>query len=116
MSEKILQNSILMYLNLSGIFCWQTDSTGLYDPIKKTFRSRGKFKIKGVSDILGILPDGRFLAIEVKYGKNKTTPEQKDFINKIIDRNGIAFVAYSLEDVIGVLRELHLLHESEISH
>lgn len=61
--------------------------------------NRGKATLKGVSDILGILKDGRLLAIEVKVGYNKVTTEQNDFINQINTCGGLAFVARSLDDL-----------------
>jgi len=53
----------------------------------------------GVADILGCLSDGRLLAIEVKTGVGRPTPEQKRFIEAVNNRNGIAFVARDVEIV-----------------
>lgn len=99
LNEQDIQNLILNWLNLKGIFAFRVNTTGVFDPEKKIYRKMGKFSLKGVSDIIGILPDGRFLAIEVKSAKGKPTKEQTAFINKINSKNGLAFVAYSLEDV-----------------
>ena len=55
--------------------------------------------MKGVSDILGILPDGRFLAIECKSPSGKTTTEQDRFLASVNARGGLAFVARGLDDV-----------------
>lgn len=63
--------------------------------------TRGKFSLKGVSDIVGILPGGRFLAIEVKRPGNErgVTLEQRAFIDRINKSGGLAFVATSISDV-----------------
>ena len=53
---------------------------------------------KGTSDILGCYK-GRFFAIETKVGKNQPTPEQKAFMESVRENGGIAFVAWSLDDV-----------------
>jgi hypothetical protein len=58
------------------------------------------FGEKGISDILGCSPDGKFVAIEVKKPGGKPTPEQWDFIDAVKRNQGIAFVAYSLDDVM----------------
>lgn len=42
---------------------------------------------------------GRFIALEVKIGSNKTTPEQAQAIEDIIEDGGIALVVRSLEAV-----------------
>jgi hypothetical protein len=52
-----------------------------------------------VPDILGILPDGRFLGIEVKSAKGVIHKEQLEFIETANFFYGLAFVAKSLDDV-----------------
>ena len=102
MSELEIQNSILEYLNLRGdCFAWRNNSIGVFDPVKKIYRRSGGFAIKGVSDILGVMRDGRFLAIEVKNtGKEKTvSKEQLVFITKMIKMKAIAIVATNIETV-----------------
>lgn len=59
----------------------------------------------GTADIIGIAPDGRFLAIECKAGRGKTTERQEAFLARIRERNGVAFVARSVEDVSKQLLE-----------
>jgi len=98
--EKAIENQILHFLYKKKIFAWKNQSTGVYDPIKKIYRkSNNPFHIKGVSDILGILPDGRFLAIEVKSATGRPSEEQKKFIWQINANGGKAFLARSIEDV-----------------
>ena len=55
---------------------------------------------KGMSDIMGILKDGRTLAIEVKSAKGVVMAHQHEFLNSIAKAGGIAFVARSVDDVI----------------
>lgn len=66
------------------------------------FRAKNKWeKICGDPvDILGILPDGRFLAIEVKKdSKGKPSKGQIEFLSTINQSNGVGFVAFSLKCV-----------------
>lgn len=116
-TEKQIENQILTYLQSKKIFAWKNQSTGTYDPRKGIFRkSNNKHHINGVSDILGVVKDGRILCIEVKkpYISKKTglisykTQEQIEkmasddqvfFINKIKSLGGIAFYADSVEIV-----------------
>lgn len=96
--ESDIQKAILRYLELKKIYAWTNKTTGTWD-VKGNFFRKGS-TLKGVSDILGILKGGKFLAIEIKKKGNYASQEQKLFIKNINDRGGIAFVAYSIDDVI----------------
>lgn len=61
------------------------------------------FGFVGMSDILGQLRDGRFLACEVKARNGKATLEQLGFLSNVRHHGGVAFLAYSIDDV---MREL----------
>ena len=98
-SENAVVNEILEYLQWIGIYAWHNKNISTYDPRTDRFRRFGKYEIRGVADILGILPDGKFLAIECKTGYNKASNVQKEFIKNINDNGGVAFVAYGIEDV-----------------
>lgn len=100
--EARLKRDIIEYLQFLGIFCWNNRNVGVYNS------KYGKYipsTVKGVSDIIGILPDGKFLAIEVKVKPNKLTEYQKWFLEQIEKNNGIAVVAYDLTDVINVIKD-----------
>lgn len=98
--EKIIENHVLQFLFKRGIFAWKNQSVGIFDPIRKIYRkSNNPFHIKGVSDVLGILPGGRLLAIEVKSKVGRPSPEQILFIDKINKSGGLAFIARSVEEV-----------------
>lgn len=104
--EADVQQSILDYLETMHIYAWRNQSQGTYDASIKTYRINKKFK-KGVSDILGILKDGRLLAIEVKRtGIKKGSPEQHKFIDDINERGGLAFIADDLQTVVDKLKDL----------
>lgn len=94
-----LRNAIVQLLSAHGVFCWANETTGIWDAKRKAFRTNRK-RLKGIADILGILRDGRLLAIEVKVGKDTLSEEQQFFLNRIGGNNGVAFVAWSLDDVI----------------
>lgn len=95
--EKDIQSSIIEYLERRRIFCWKEHSGGM--PM-----DGGKFMMpigmKGKCDILGVLPGGRFLGIEVKRPSGKVSPYQEEFIQNVNLAGGLAFVAHSIDDVI----------------
>lgn len=115
-TEKQIENQILTYLKNKRIFAFKVQSVGVFDPSKRVFRKKPTDHINGVSDILGCLPDGRMLSIEVKrpYISKKTmtisyrtqeqleklaSEDQVSFINTIKKQGGVAFYADSVEIV-----------------
>jgi hypothetical protein len=100
-SEKEIENSILQWLSLNGIYAWKVNNVGVFDPIRKVYRkAHSPYIRKGIADILGILPDGRLLAIEVKSASGRLSPEQKDFLMTINQKGGLGIMARSLTHVM----------------
>lgn len=98
--ERIIESEILYFLRKSKIFSWKNVTGGYFDPVRKIFRKQtSPYAINGTSDILGVLPDGKFLAIEVKSKTGRPSPEQVLFIDNVTKNGGIAFIARSVEDV-----------------
>lgn len=62
-----------------------------------------RFGWPGCSDLIGMLRDGRFMAVEVKAPKGGLRPEQAVFLDRVRAGGGVAFVARDLRDV---MREL----------
>ena len=77
----------------------QNSGTATYESNGKTRYVRSN-TAKGMSDIMGILKDGRTLAIEVKSAKGVVMAHQHEFLNSIAIAGGIAFVARSVDDVV----------------
>ena len=59
---------------------------------------------RGYADIHGMLPGGRYFALEVKQPGEKATVEQRAFLDAVAMGGGIAAVVYGFEDVEKVLR------------
>ena len=53
---------------------------------------------RGMSDIMGVLRDGRTLAIEVKSRTGRMRPGQEEFLQTIRSAGGVAGVCRSVED------------------
>lgn len=125
--EGQIQSEILYYLsvNSSVKFYWRNNTGGtttIYKGKSQFFR----WGYPGSSDIIGIMGDGKFLAIEVKtekdfkylskyYDKIKTyirlnkrqehLKKQIEFIERIVESNGVAFFACSTDIVIKELQK-----------
>jgi hypothetical protein len=99
---------IFNFLKSIGIFCWKADRVGIYDPLRKSFRkNHNPNRIKGVSDIIGIAPGGRLLAIEVKAPKGKLTDDQRKFLVSVQDAGGIAFISRSVKQTATELAKFY---------
>ena len=66
------------------------------------FLSFGKV---GSADIIGILPDGKFLAVECKSDNGRLSEAQKIFLDKIKNMGGISVVARTFKDIEKILIE-----------
>jgi hypothetical protein len=58
---------------------------------------------RGMSDIMGVLRDGRTLAIEVKSRNGRMRPGQEEFLQTIRQAGGVAGVCRSVDDAVGLL-------------
>lgn len=106
-SEKQIENNILRYLGVRNVYVWKAKTVGTFDTKLGRFRKSSPMYKKGVADIIGILPGGKILAIEVKSKKGRLSPEQKIFLDEISNRGGVSLVARSVEDVEAVLSKYY---------
>ncbi len=102
--ETLLKKQIIQYLNYQGIIAWANNSGTFFIKGKNGKTRCFKGGIKGLPDISGILKGGRALFIETKIKPNKPTEVQQDFIDRANKQGALAFVVYSLEDVINKLK------------
>jgi hypothetical protein len=98
--ESRVKSAILRYLERRGFYAWN-NATGKIRIAPDRWISFGK---KGSADILGCLPDGRFLAVEVKAPHGRLSPEQSEFLEKVRGLGGVAVVARSFRELDVALR------------
>lgn len=84
MNESDITKSILKYLKTLPRCFFSKEHGGIYGT-------------SGIPDII-VCIDGRFIALEVKTQKGKTTPLQNAAIRKIRSSGGFAFVVRSVEE------------------
>jgi hypothetical protein len=103
-NEKQIQKGILDYLALKrGVIAWRNNSgTAQVKMGQKEYWVQ--LAPKGTPDIIGYMSDGKFLGIEVKKPGGVVSKEQQDFLNDLNDKGGLGFVAYSIDDVVDVLK------------
>ena len=64
-----------------------------------------KLGTRGMSDLIGWGPGGRFAALEVKATRGRPTPEQLAFIDLVNRSGGIGAVVRSVEEAMEALRQ-----------
>jgi hypothetical protein len=99
--ESRVKAEVLKYLKLRQIKAWSNPSGAVRIRPGK-FMS---FGLKGSADILGCLPDGRFLAVEVKAPGGRLSPEQRQFLADIKALGGLAAVVRGWKELDQALRE-----------
>lgn len=100
MSEIDIQNEIRIALSQRGIVIFRNNLGVLQD--KKGNFVRYGLGNPGGSDLIGLTPEGRFIAIEVKIPSGKVTEDQENFLNVIKKNGGISGVARSVEEALEI--------------
>lgn len=95
-----LVRSIRLYLSEIGALSVKIDTPGLlFDKAGRPV----KLGRKGVLDIAACLK-GRFVAIDAKIGRDVLKPDQKKYAHAVERSGGIAFAAWSVDDVANRLK------------
>lgn len=100
MKESDIMRSIMLALSEAGCLVWR-NNVG-------TLKNAAGIPIRfglcvGSSDLIGIAPDGRFLAVEVKTSKGRASPEQLRFIEAVRGRGGISGIARTPAEALALL-------------
>lgn len=93
--EKETQKEIISFLRLKGFYVFKVPNVGVHIG-NRYIPAIGK----GIADIIGVAPGGRFCAFEVKRNGGRVSPEQRTFLEEVGKRGGYAAVVYSLDDII----------------
>ena len=111
--ESDVLAACLQYLTVKGIFAWRQNQGAI--PLRNGGYRRF-VGLRGVSDILGILPQrvevigegavrfGNLLAVEVKRPGEKPRPEQSAFLERVNELGGVGFCVHSVAELAARLR------------
>lgn len=110
-TETQLVASCLQWLRLHKARAWRQNSGQLN--VKDETRKGGVRRIRfagaaGISDIIGVLPCGCFLAAEAKIKKRPLTDDQRRFLEDIAKCGGVAL---EVRDEVGSLIRAVEAHE-----
>lgn len=112
--ESDVLTACLQWLQFQGVWCWRQNQGAIPLPKGGYRRFVG---LKGVADILGILPQtvqivgesapvtfGNLLAVETKRPGEKLRPEQEDFLRRVNDLGGVGLCVHSLTELENQLK------------
>ena len=97
--EQDLVNLCLQWLRLNRCMVWRQNQGGM------TISGPGKSRFMrfchqdGISDIVGLLPTGRFLAVECKQPGKKPTDHQAEFLREVNATGGLAVCVTNLREL-----------------
>lgn len=102
-----LTKAIKTFCDIKGIFCQRTGNEGRYRPGQSVVDAIGRTRImkgtwlpglnNGQAD-LTLVFSGRYIAIEVKIGKDRQSQDQKDFEKSILTSGGHYWIVKSWAD------------------
>lgn len=94
-----LTSYALKVFRQQGFFCWRENTTAVWDEKAQAYR-KNPGALLGKSDILGFHREtGRFLACEIKVGKDRLSREQESFLLAVKDAGGLALVVRHGDDL-----------------
>ena len=100
-SESAIVAQCLEWLALRRIFAWR-NNTGSATVDGRFIR----YGHPGSGDILGVLPDGRFLSVECKTATGRQSKAQKLFQKMVESRGGVYVLARSSDDLERAIGQL----------
>jgi hypothetical protein len=99
-SEANVQGDCMIALSDAGCVIWRNNCGQLPDRTGRPIRyGVGN---PGGSDLIGIAPDGRFLAVECKTAIGQPTDAQVRFIDAVRAKGGRAGIARSADDAVKI--------------
>jgi penicillin-binding protein-related factor A (putative recombinase) len=101
-AEGAVVKACMDYLKLRGAYVWRNNTGALKDKNNRLVY----FGKVGSSDILGVLPGGRFIAVECKAPDGRLSDHQIEFLNEIERIGGVAVIAKSVDDIEKVFRRM----------
>lgn len=108
LSTSELTKAAILTCHKLNIFAWRNNTMGVRSESGAYRPVGGIYGGAGSPDIIGILPNGRFLGIEIKAGTDRLRPMQKTFQERIKLSGGkyLVVTEKNLLELPGTLEEL----------
>lgn len=99
--ETKIVHDCMLVLQTHHIFAWRNNTGATWMNGRPVF-----YGLKGSSDIIGLLPDGRFLAVEVKSSGGKQSDSQKSFERGVVNNHGVYLLVHTAGELNDKLQTL----------
>lgn len=104
-TANALTQQAIKVLSLCGFHVWRQNNGGIYDA--KIGGYRRNSSTPGISDIIGLhKKTGKFIACEIKVGKDKLSPFQERFLEVVKKSGGVAMVIKTTDELDELLKNL----------
>lgn len=101
--EREIQTALVKALHLHCPHPWFAVPNGGKRDIRVAKKLKAEGVRPGVTDLVFVLPGGRFAGLELKAGKNGLTEHQKAFRDAVTAKCGWWGVAHSFDEAWGIL-------------
>lgn len=102
-SANHLTTAIVAWLKMNGAFGARVNSTGVYDPKTKKFRTSGARK--GMADISAVFR-GKPLQLEIKHGKDKPREDQLKVQTEYRAAGGVYEFVHNFDEFLTIINQL----------
>ena len=103
-SANDLTKSVVFDLTtVRGGTAYRINNGAVYDAKRKAYR-KGSVR-KGVPDIIGVV-NGYFIGVEIKFGRDKQSADQRTVQLEIEAAGGYYFIAKTYEDYLNKINEI----------
>lgn len=101
-TNELTKTVVWDFVNVRGGAAYRINNGAVYDPKRKAYR-KGSVR-KGVPDIIGVL-NGVFFGLEVKFGKDRQSADQRTVQLEIEAAGGYYFIVKTYEDYLNKINE-----------
>lgn len=111
-TEAEIQRNCMKFLANHGIQVWRSNSRVFMVPGKGGRERPMRAGLgRGSADLIGILPDGRFLAVECKRPGEKPSLEQGDWLRSVNSHGGLAIWVDHISILESLIRNLEFCRD-----
>jgi len=106
LSEAVIQHDTLLAVSaIPGVVVWRANSGKAWVKLSEHRYRPIQVNIPGCPDIIGWLPDGRFLGIEAKSATGRIRVEQRVFWANLVGAGGVYLVARSADEAVDAVHK-----------
>lgn len=102
-ANELTKSVVWDFVNVRGGAAYRINNGAVYDAKRKAYR-KGSVR-KGVPDIIGVI-QGIFFGIEIKFGNDRQSADQRTVQLEIEAAGGYYFIAKTYDDYLNKINEI----------